>query len=157
MLKKLSFIFGAQFYPVEHKTKTTKIHVDHWMTKWPHWNLLDVVSVKVSRTLLIVWNDMKLWGKRILDTDGAWAGMWISWYMQPSVTVNHRVSITAWELSQAYSYVSHAVRVRKFSYTITLMTYPTLWNTKRICSSQGEIDVCLFECSNQYVWLWKLE
>lgn len=28
----------AQFYPVEHKTKTTttKIHIDHWMTKWPH-------------------------------------------------------------------------------------------------------------------------
>ncbi len=23
---------------------------------------------------------------------------------------------------------------------------------KRICSSQGEIDVCLFEYSNQYVW-----
>ncbi len=58
MLKKLSFIVGAQFYPVEHKTK--KIHVNHWMTKWPHWNLLDVVSVKVSRTLLIVWNVMKL-------------------------------------------------------------------------------------------------
>lgn len=45
---------------LEHKTKTTKIYVDHWMTKWPHRNLLDVVSVKVSRTLLIVWNDMKL-------------------------------------------------------------------------------------------------
>lgn len=67
-LLKFSKIFGAHFCPVEHKTTTTINYtlITGWLT---HWNLLDVVSVKVSRTLLMVWNVMTLWGK------GSWTPM----------------------------------------------------------------------------------